>query len=104
VRQLLAAELGVVLREAARTLGIVGVPGGWQAALLTPDSWLHSLEDRPLEAVGVEPLEHVEMDRLRSAQPAPNRRLARRFRLFSWRSKPAPASMGGTADNALPAV
>jgi pimeloyl-ACP methyl ester carboxylesterase len=104
VRQLLAAELGAVLREAARTLGIVGVHGGWQAALLTPDSPLHSLEDRPLEAVGVEPLEHVEMDRLRSAQPAPNRRSARRFRWFSWRSKPAPASMGGTADNALPAV
>ena len=47
VRQLLAAELGDVLREAARALGIMGVPGGWQDALLTPDSPLHSLEDRP---------------------------------------------------------
>ena len=83
VRQLLAAELGDVLRDAARALGIMGVPGGWQDALLTPDSPLHSLENRPLEAVGIEPLEHVEMDRLRSACRAPNRRTARRLRWFS---------------------
>ena len=32
VRQLLAAELGDVLRDTARAHGIMGVPGGWQDA------------------------------------------------------------------------
>ena len=32
VRQLLAAELGDVLRDTARAHGIIGVPGGWQDA------------------------------------------------------------------------
>ena len=98
VRQLLAAELGDVLRDTARALGIMGVAGGWQDALLTPDSPLHSLENRPLEAVGNEPLEHVEMDRLRSTCRAPNRRTSRRLRWFSWRRKPASASTSGTAE------
>jgi pimeloyl-ACP methyl ester carboxylesterase len=99
VRQLLAAELGAVLREAARALGIVGVPGGWQDALLTPDSALHSLEDRPLETVGVEPLEHVEMDRLRSAQRASTGPTTRRRRWFdAWRRKPASTSTDRIAD------
>ncbi|WP_164478262.1 alpha/beta fold hydrolase [Mycolicibacterium stellerae] len=99
VRQLLAAELGDVLREAARALGIVGVPGGWQYALLTTDSPLHSLEDRPLEVVGVEPPEHVDMDRLRSACRAPNRRTARRLRWFDgWRRRREQTASAGTAD------
>ncbi len=98
VRQLLAAELGDVLRDAARALGIMGVPGGWQDALLNPDSPLLSLENQPLEAVGSEPLEHVEMDRLRSARRVPNRGTARRLRWFPWRRKPASASTDGTAE------
>ena len=59
MRQLLAAELGDVLREAARAHGA----RGWQDALLTEDSPLRSLEDRPVDAVGVEALDHVEMAR-----------------------------------------
>lgn len=101
VRQLLAAELGDVLRDTARALGIMGVPGGWQDALLTPESPLHSLENRPLEVVGVEPLEHVEMDRLRSVCRATNRRTARRLRWFdAWRRRRAQPTSAGTADTA----
>jgi pimeloyl-ACP methyl ester carboxylesterase len=103
VRQLLAAELGEVLRATARSNGIVGVPGGWQAALLTPDSPLHPLEDTPLEVVGAEPVEHVEMHRLRSAGCSSRAGGPRRLRWLAWRRKPAPASMRGIADNALPA-
>lgn len=99
VRQLLAAELGDVLRDTARSHGIIGVPGGWQDALLTPDSPLHSLEDRPLEAVGIEPLEHVEMDRLRSRYRAPTRVAARRLRwLNGWRRRGEQTPSAGTAD------
>jgi pimeloyl-ACP methyl ester carboxylesterase len=99
VRQLLAAELGDVLRDTARAHGIVGVPGGWQEALLTPDSRLHSLEDRPLEAVGVEPLEHIELDRLRSVRRAPPHPAERRFRWFDgWRRRRGQSPSDGTAD------
>ena len=99
VRQLLDAELGDVLRDTARSHGIIGVPGGWQEVLLTPDSPLHSLEDRPLEAVGTEPLEHVEMDRLRSAYRAPTRAATRRLRWFTgWRRRGEQTASAGTAD------
>jgi pimeloyl-ACP methyl ester carboxylesterase len=99
VRQLLAAELGDVLRDAARALGIIGVAGGWQDALLTPDSLLLSLENQPLESVGSEPLEHVEMDRLRSAYRVPNRRTTRRLRWFdAWRRRREQTASAGTAD------
>ena len=99
VRQLLAAELGDVLRDTARAHGIMGVHGGWQDALLIPDSPLHSLEDRPLEAVGVEPLEHVEMERLRIKGRAPRRKASRRVRWFNaWRRKRASAPSDRTAD------
>lgn len=88
VRQLLAAELGDILRDTARALGVTGVPGGWLDALVITDSPLHSLEDRPLEAVGIEPAEHVEMDRLRSTFRAPNRPRVRRSRWFhAWRRR-----------------
>ncbi len=87
MRQLLAAELGDVVRDAARM------------DLLTEDSPLHSLEDRPVDAVGIEALDHVEMDRLRSPCPAPqSSSRKRRRRWFRWRRKPASASTGGTAD------
>jgi pimeloyl-ACP methyl ester carboxylesterase len=99
VRQLLAAELGDVLRDAARVLGIMGVPGGWQDALLTADSPLRSLENRPLEAVGIEPLEHVEMDRLRTVDRAQKRGTERRLRWFdAWRRRREQTASAGTAD------
>ncbi len=99
VRQLLAAELGDALRDAAREHGIVGVPGGWQDAMLAPDAPLHSLEDRPLETVGVEPLEHGELDRLRSVHREPHRRTARRLRWWAaWRRKRQSLPSAGTAD------
>ena len=99
VRQLLAAELGGVLRDTARAYGIIGVPGGWQDVLLTADSPLHSLEEKPLEAVGSEPLEHVEMQRLRSAGRLPRRGVPRRMRWFNaWRRKREQMPSPGTAD------
>ncbi|WP_197496496.1 alpha/beta fold hydrolase [Mycobacterium sp. 1274761.0] len=101
IRQLLAAELGDVLREAARQQGIVGVPGGWAQAFLTEDSRLHSLEETPLEAVGVEPFEPVELERLRSARRVPRRRAAWRWRWFDrWRRRGDEGSSDGTADTA----
>jgi pimeloyl-ACP methyl ester carboxylesterase len=104
VRQLLAAELGDVLRDAARAHGVWGVPGGWRDALLTEESPLRSLEDGPLEVVGMEEPESVELDRLRSAARRPSRqRGTRHRRWFFWRRKPASTSMSGTADIALPA-
>jgi len=82
MRQLLDAELGDVLRDAARAHRVVGVPGGWQQVLLTPDSPLHELEERPADTVGTEAVEPVEMDRLRSAARPPR---ARRLGWFdSW--------------------
>ncbi len=88
MRQLLAAELGDVLREAARVHGAKG----WHDVLLAEDSPLRSLGDRPVDAVGVEALDHVELDRLRGATPkTPGRqRGKRRARWFNvWRRKPA---------------
>ena len=99
VRQLLDAELGDVLRDAARAHGIVGVSGGWQDALLTADSPLHLLGDGPLEAVGVEPLDYVDMDRLRSVYREPRRRTTRGLRwLTAWRRRHESSPSAGTAD------
>jgi pimeloyl-ACP methyl ester carboxylesterase len=101
VRQLLEAELGDALRGAARAHGIVGVPGGWQDALLAPGSPLHSLDDSPLEVVGIEPLEHVDMIRLRSVYREPPRRTSRGLRWLSgWRRRHESLPSAGTADTA----
>ena len=98
VRQLLAAELGDVLRDTARAHGIMGVPGGWQT-LLTPESPLKALDELPPEAVGVEPLEHVEMDRLRKASRRPRSDVTGRLRwLQAWRRKRDDMASTGTAD------
>lgn len=98
VRQLLAAELGDALRDTARAHGIVGVPGGWQE-LLTPDSPLQSLAQTELEAVGVEPPEHVQMDRLRGPQRAPNRSGKSRMPwLQAWRRRRGATAPTGTTD------
>jgi pimeloyl-ACP methyl ester carboxylesterase len=98
VRQLLDAELGDALRDSARAHGIIGVPGGWQA-LLTADSPLRSLDDGA--AVGEEPLEHVEMERLRTAGRTARASAGGRWaRLRAWwRNRTAGASPG-TADTA----
>ena len=100
MRQLLAAELGDVLRDAARPHGVKGAAGGWQDALLTADSPLHSLDNGPVDAVGIEAPDHVEMDRLRSPCPAPSRRTgARRLRwLSALRRNRHSTPSGGTAD------
>jgi hypothetical protein len=96
VRQLLAAELGDALRDTARAHGIMGVPGGWQT-LLTPASPLQSLEQ--VQTVGVEPPEHVEMDRLRRAYRQPQGPVTGRLRwLQAWRRKRDDMASTGTAD------
>jgi pimeloyl-ACP methyl ester carboxylesterase len=88
MRQLLEAELGDVLRDAARTHRIDGGAQGWEAAMLTADSPLHTLNDGPIEPVGTEAPEHLEMDRLRGAGPGGDaQRSGRRWRrwLRPWR-------------------
>jgi pimeloyl-ACP methyl ester carboxylesterase len=86
MRQLLAAELGDVLRDTAREHGVKA--GGWEGVLLTADSPLHSLEDGPVDTEGVEPLDHVEMDRLRTVCRAPRPKVRRRPRwLRAWRRR-----------------
>jgi hypothetical protein len=86
VRQLLDAELGDALREAAREHPDNGAR--WEDALVTAESPLRFFEDRPVDAVGVEPLDHVEMDRLRTVCRAPEPKVARRRRwLQAWRRR-----------------
>jgi pimeloyl-ACP methyl ester carboxylesterase len=104
VRQLLAAELGDVLRDAERVHGVMDTRG-WQDVLLTVDSPLHSLDGRQ-DTVGVEAPDPVELDRLRSAtrtRPSSQRGKRRVRWLNAWRRKRASTSSGGTADIALPA-
>ncbi|RDH78107.1 alpha/beta fold hydrolase [Mycolicibacterium moriokaense] len=97
MRQLLGAELGDALRDTARAHGIVGVPGGWQDALLTPDSALHAAAGLPPEVLGVEPLEHVDLERVRTARRVPTGWAARRLRRWSpWRRRRMPSA--GTAE------
>jgi hypothetical protein len=86
MRQLLAAELGDVLRDAAREHGVKG--SGWEGAMLTADSPLHSLEGGPVDTEGIDPLDHVEMDRLRTVCRAPQPKVRRRPRwLRAWRRR-----------------
>ena len=67
MRQLLQAELGDVLRDAARAYRITGGDSGWEDALLTADSPLRKLNAGPVDALGTEAPEPVELDHLRSA-------------------------------------
>jgi pimeloyl-ACP methyl ester carboxylesterase len=86
MRQLLAAELGDALRDAARTPG--ATDEAWEDTLLTADSPLRSLNAGALDTVGIEPLEHVEMDRLRTVCRTPQAKAPRRRRwLAAWRRK-----------------
>ncbi|MCG5430894.1 alpha/beta hydrolase [Mycobacterium sp. MYCO198283] len=67
-RQLLAGELGTVLRNLARSLGIrdPGDTAAWEHALIEPDALLRSLDDG-LDEVGTEPPESVQLDVLRTS-------------------------------------
>jgi pimeloyl-ACP methyl ester carboxylesterase len=70
MRQLLGGELGEVLQNAADVLGIgrVDDAAAWQRALLEPDAFVLELNGDAVEEVGVEDLEHVELELVRQAQ------------------------------------
>jgi len=70
MRQLLGGELGKVLQNAADVLGIgrVDDAAAWQRALLEPDAFVLELNGDAVEEVGVEDLEHVELELVRQAQ------------------------------------
>jgi hypothetical protein len=86
MRQLLAAELGDALRDAAREHGIG--EGAWEDSLLTADSPLRSLGADAVDTMGTEPLEHVDMERLRTACRTPQAKVPRRRRwLAAWRRR-----------------
>ncbi|MGH3677525.1 MAG: alpha/beta fold hydrolase [Mycobacterium sp.] len=99
MRQLLAAELGDALCDAARVHGIKGADG-WEGAVLTADSPLHALNNRPVDRVGTEAPDHIEMHRLRSATRCEHGTGRRRLRWFNvWRRRRSP----GIVDSGLPA-
>jgi pimeloyl-ACP methyl ester carboxylesterase len=86
MRQLLAAELGDVLTDAARTHRIRGGPDDWEAALLTPDSPLHELTSGPIDPLGTDVPDPVELNRLRRAAGRDDGRRSRWRRwLGRWR-------------------
>lgn len=66
MRQLLAAELGDVLRASARKHRDDGCVTCWADSLLTKDSSLRELNAGPLDVVGTEARQHVTLDRLRT--------------------------------------
>ena len=70
MRQLLGGELGEVLQNAADVLGIgrVDDAAAWQRALLEPDAFVLELNGDAVEEVGVEDIEHVELELVRQAQ------------------------------------
>ena len=92
MRQLLRAELGDVLRDAARAHRITGGDTGWENALLTTDSPLRKLNAGPVDALGTEAPETVELDHLRSTpvrrRGARNRAGARRLSWLSSARRP----------------
>jgi hypothetical protein len=59
-----------VLQNAADVLGIgrVDDAAAWQRALLEPDAFVLELNGDAVEEVGVEDLEHVELELVRQAQ------------------------------------
>src|SRR6201998_2965887 len=70
MRQLLGGELGEVLQDAADALGIgrVDDAAAWQRALLEPDALVLELNGDAVEEVGVEDIEHVELELVRQAK------------------------------------
>jgi len=99
MRQLLAAELGDVLRDAARAHAIKSADG-WEAALLTADSPLRALNSGPIEPVGTEAADPVELDKLRSATGGQRGTVRRRLRWYDvWRRR----RLRRIVDSGLPA-
>ncbi len=100
MRQLLAAELGDVLRDAARAHGIMGVPGGWQDALLTADSPLHSLEEAARSRPSAS--SRSSTSKWTGCAVRAVRRAARTARrsalVHAWRRRRGQTSSAGTAD------
>src|SRR6201998_534319 len=70
MRQLLGGELGEVLQNAADVLGIGRVEdaAAWERALLEPDAFVLELNGDAVEEVGVEDIEHVELELVRQAK------------------------------------
>jgi pimeloyl-ACP methyl ester carboxylesterase len=90
VRQLLEAELGDALKGAARTHRIKGGASAWEHALLTEDSALHTLNAKPVDALGTEAPEPVELEHLRTASNLAPRRRTRRRGWFNSERRPRP--------------
>lgn len=92
MRQLLQAELGDVLRDAARAHRVTGGDTGWENALLSTDSPLRKLNAGPVDTLGTEAPEPVELDHLRSTpvrrRSGRNRAGARRLSWLSGARRP----------------
>ncbi len=66
-RQLLQGELGTVLRDTATALGIAGNAASWEDALITSDALLRQLNNGPIEELGTEEPETIELQQIRIA-------------------------------------
>jgi hypothetical protein len=68
-RQLLHGELGDVLRDTANALGIMDFTDAtcWEDALIAPDALVRELNEGPIEELGAEEPEPVELQPIRRA-------------------------------------
>ncbi len=68
-RQLLHGELGEVLRDTANALGIMDFTDAtcWEDALIAPDALVRGLNEGPIEELGAEEPEPVELQQIRRA-------------------------------------
>jgi len=98
MRQLLAAELGEVLCDAAREHGAGDAV--WWDELLTADSSLRRLGEEPVDADPGEVFAPVDMDRLRSAHRVPRDTSCERRRRWwsTWRRNRRVRSSARSAD------
>lgn len=96
LRQLLSAELGEALRDAADALGIGDWrdPAAWDRVLIEPDAWVRELIGDQIEELGDEEPEHLGMELVRrAARPAHARRVPwvrRTYRRWANRRPPRP--------------
>jgi pimeloyl-ACP methyl ester carboxylesterase len=76
LRQLLDAELGEALRDAADALGLSDWrdTSAWDSALIGPNSWIRELTGGCIEELGSEQRERVQMELMRRAGEANNLR------------------------------
>jgi pimeloyl-ACP methyl ester carboxylesterase len=67
LRQLLVGELGEVLRDTARTLGIKDWrdAAAWDRMLIEPNAWIRDLHGDQIEELGTEEPEHLQMELVR---------------------------------------